>query len=124
MHEYSIAESLVKAVLEEVAKRGNPQVELLRFRRASAFSEAALEQAVQSLSAGTPLEGAEIAVESINRDFKCPRCSHEQVIQSDDLAGHLFVCPGCGYVEEIEEAHDLELLEVRVADGVVPSREA
>ncbi len=120
MHEYSIAESLVNAVLEEIAKRGNPRVELLRFRRASAFSAEALEQAVQTLSTGTPLEGAEIVVESVNRDFKCPHCSHEQVIQSDDLAGHLFVCPGCGYVEEIEEAHDLELLEVRAADSVLP----
>ncbi len=120
MHEYSIAESLVKAVLDEVAKRGNPRVELLRFRRASAFSQEALEQSIQALSAGTPLEGVKVVVESVNRDFKCPRCSHQQVIQSDDLAGHLFVCPGCGYVEEIEEAHDLELLEVRVADVVMP----
>lgn len=117
MHEYSIAESLVTTILEEVAKRGNPPVELVRFRRASAFSEDALHQAIQSLSAGTPLAGAKIVVESVNRDFTCPRCSHQQVIQSDDLAGHMFVCPVCGYVEEIAEAHDLELLEVRVADN-------
>jgi Zn finger protein HypA/HybF involved in hydrogenase expression len=47
----------------------------------------------------------------VNLHFKCP-CGHGQVITSDDLIGHMFVCPKCGATKEIEEAHDLELVEL------------
>ena len=33
-------------------------------------------------------------------------------ITSDDLIGHMFVCPRCGATKEIDEAHDLELVEL------------
>ena len=33
-------------------------------------------------------------------------------ITSDDLEGYMFICPLCGAVHEVDEAHDLELIEV------------
>jgi Zn finger protein HypA/HybF involved in hydrogenase expression len=113
MHEFSIAEALIEEI---VRKTGGRRVESIRFQRGSAFSEEALDLAFSTLSLGTPLEGAAIQVETVNRDFVCPTCGHEQVVQCDDLVGHLFVCPGCGYTEEIEEAHDLKVLEVIVKE--------
>jgi len=115
MHEFSIVEALVQRILSEVRKQGDPRVDSIHFRRGSAFSEPALVQAFEVLARDTPLEKARLVIEILNRDFTCPRCGHSQVVQSDDLIGHMFVCPGCGYVEEIDEAHDLELLSVRVA---------
>lgn len=115
MHEFSIVESLVQRILSEVKKQELKKIEAVQFRRGSAFSEPALLQAFEVLTKDTPLEGASLDIEILNRDFTCPQCSLQRVIQSDDLVGHMFVCPDCGYVEEIDEAHDLELLSVRVA---------
>jgi Fe2+ or Zn2+ uptake regulation protein len=47
----------------------------------------------------------------MNLDYRC-LCGYEQVITSDDLEGHMFICPQCGNVHEVDEAHDLELIEV------------
>jgi Zn finger protein HypA/HybF involved in hydrogenase expression len=83
----------------------------VRFRRGSAFSEEAFRQAYESLTAGTMLEGAPLQIQTVNLDFKC-QCGHEQIVTSDDLIGHMFVCPRCGATKEIDEAHDLELVEL------------
>jgi len=87
----------------------------VHFRRGSAFSEEALRQSYESLTTGTILEGAPVEIDTVNLDFEC-RCGHKQVITSDDLIGHMFVCPRCGATKEIDEAHDLELVEL-VAEG-------
>jgi len=111
MHEFAIVESVIQSLQQQLEREGIQAVAAVRFRRGSAFSEEALCQAYQMLTPGTPLEKAEIRIETVDRDFSCP-CGHQQVISSDDLVGHMFVCPGCGVVQEIDEAHDLELLEV------------
>ncbi len=116
MHEFSIVESVVENLLPAAERAGGGKVQSVRFRRGSAFSEEALRQAFEVLSLGTPLEGAEIVVETVNRMFDCPTCRHSQVVTADDLIDHLFICPGCGYVEEIEEAHDLELVDFRLIE--------
>lgn len=110
MHEFSIVESLVNGLLQQQAKGGAPVAEV-HLRRGSAFSEDALRQAFEMLTANTPLEQAALQVESVNLEFKCA-CGHEQVVNSDDLTGHMFICPGCGAIKEIDEAHDLELVKV------------
>jgi hydrogenase nickel insertion protein HypA len=111
MHEYSIVASIIDSMLEAIRKQGAPKIVSVHFRRASAFSEEALRQAYESLTTGTILEGAPVEIETVNLDFKCP-CGHEQVITSDDLIGHMFVCPKCGATKEIDEPHDLELVEL------------
>jgi hydrogenase nickel incorporation protein HypA/HybF len=115
LHEYGVVESLVRVVLHQLEGHVE-RVEAVRFRRGSAFSEDALRQAFEVLSAGTILEGAEVYIETVNLDFHC-RCGHEQVITSDDLIGHMFVCPTCGAVKEIDEAHDLELIDLTVREA-------
>jgi len=114
MHEFSIVESLVQGVLEQMKERNITKVVSVRFKRGSAFSEEALRQAFTSLSRGTVLEGAELEIDTVNLDFTC-KCGRKQVIKSDDLVGHMFICPDCGAIKEVDEAHDLELVQV-VAD--------
>ncbi|HUB66907.1 MAG TPA: hydrogenase maturation nickel metallochaperone HypA [Candidatus Methylacidiphilales bacterium] len=111
MHEYSIVESIVNSMLEGIKKQKATKVTSVRFKRGSAFSEEAFRQAYQSLTIGTVLEGAPLQIETVNLDFNC-NCGHHQVITSDDLVGHMFICPGCGATKEIDEAHDLELVEL------------
>ena len=111
MHEYSIVESVVSSLLEQLKNKNVRSVAEVRFRRGSAFSEDALIQTYNTLSKGTLLEGSTISIQTVNLDFKCV-CGRSQVINSDDLVGHMFICPDCGAIKEVDEAHDMELLEV------------
>jgi len=111
MHEYSIVDSIVTSMLDAIKKQQATKVVSVRFKRGSAFSEEAFRQAYQSLTVGTLLAKAPVHIDTVNLDFNCA-CGHKQVITSDDLVGHMFVCPICGATKEIDEAHDLELVEL------------
>lgn len=111
MHEFGIVEGIVSNVLPQLEASGVTRVTEIKFRRGSAFSEDALRQAYAATTSGTPLEGAQLLIETVNLNYNC-QCGYKQVITSDDLMGHMFICPGCGAVHEVDEAHDLELLEV------------
>lgn len=115
MHEYFIIESLVASMLDALKNQPSARPVAIRFRRGSAFSEEALRQAYASLTARTRLADATVEIETVNLDFVC-RCGHRQIITSDDLVGHMFVCPRCGATREIDEAHDLELVEFLAED--------
>ena len=110
-HELGIVQGMVGDLLEQLQRAGIEEVTEIHFRRGSAFSEEALHQAYRVMTAGTPLEGSKVIVETVNLNHECP-CGHKQVITSDDLIGHMFVCPQCGTLREVEESHDLELLKV------------
>jgi Zn finger protein HypA/HybF involved in hydrogenase expression len=117
MHEFAIVEATVHNTLRMLEQFGvEPgQMVMLRFQRGSAFSEDALRQAFEVIAKDTLLENAELIVETINLNFICG-CGHTQIITSDDLIGHMFVCPVCCTVREVDEAHDLKLIEL-VVDG-------
>ncbi len=118
MHEYAIVQLLVDSILSQLEGHVD-HVKAVRFRRGSAFSEDALRLAFEVLSTGTILEGSEIVIDTVNHEFHCA-CGHHQVITSDDLIGHMFVCPACGVVKMIDEAHDLELIDVTVYEVCAP----
>lgn len=111
MHEFGIVEGIVNNVLPQLHEQGVKHIAQIHFRRGSAFNEDSLRQAYQSTTVGTPLEGAELVIDTVNLDYVC-KCGYQQVITSDDLEGHMFICPTCGNVHEVDEAHDLELIEV------------
>lgn len=111
MHEFGIVEGIVSGVLPELEVSHIKHVRQVHFRRGSAFSEDALRQAYAATTEGTPLEGAELLIDTVNLDYTCA-CGYQQVINSDDLEGHMFICPMCGAVHEVDEAHDLELVEI------------
>jgi Zn finger protein HypA/HybF involved in hydrogenase expression len=111
MHEFGIVEGIVRGLLPQLAAQGVERVSEVHFRRGSAFSEDALRQAFAATAAGTPLAGARLKIDTVNLDYVCS-CGHQQVITSDDLEGHMFICPVCGAVHEVDEAHDLELVSV------------
>lgn len=122
MHEFGIVSDMVAQLLRQLQGRQIRQIHSLRFRRGSTFSPEALEQAYRMSTAGTLLEGAQLIIETVDHQFEC-KCGHRQVITSDELLGHFFICPQCSAAVEIDEAHDLELIEVTgVEEGLPPPR--
>jgi Zn finger protein HypA/HybF involved in hydrogenase expression len=118
MHEFAIVQSMVQELISRLEGKGIERVTEVRFRRGSAFSDDALRQSFLAASSGTILEDSTLIIDTVNTTFHCA-CGYTQVITSDDLIGHMFVCPTCGAVTEIEEAHDVEVVEVTVemSDG-------
>ncbi|MCL4834104.1 MAG: hydrogenase maturation nickel metallochaperone HypA [Caldilineaceae bacterium] len=116
MHEVSIVQALIENIDSQLAAQNVRRVSSVRVRRGSTFSADALEQAFSALVPGTRLEGAALLVETFDTRFTCADCGHSQTITSDDLTGHFFLCPSCDALQEIDEAHDLELLEVRAEE--------
>lgn len=112
MHEFGVTESIVKNLLGQLQRENVTKVSQLRFRRSSAFSEEVLRQTFAALSSGTPLAGAKLMVEVLVLHTTCMHCGQTNEVNSDDLVGHMFICPTCGAIKEIAEAHDLELVEV------------
>jgi Zn finger protein HypA/HybF involved in hydrogenase expression len=111
MHEMAAVGDVLDAVVASVAEHQPCRVDVVRVRRGSSFSEDALLQGFEILTAGTALEGARLEVEVVNRFVECA-CGRSRVVTADDLLGHVWVCPICGHAEEIDEHADLELLDV------------
>lgn len=111
MHELAAVGDVIDAVVAGVAEHQPCRVEVVRIRRGSTFAEEALLQGFEILAAGTPLEGARLEVEIVNRIVECA-CGRSPVVTADDLLGHMWVCPVCGHAEEIDEHADLEVIDV------------
>jgi Zn finger protein HypA/HybF involved in hydrogenase expression len=109
MHEVAAVSALVDAILAGAARHEPYRADSVRVRLGSAFSEDALLQAFEMLAHGTPLEGACLEVEHIDHVVDCP-CGLEQAIHADDLIGHIWVCPNCSHVEEVDDEDDLQLV--------------
>jgi Zn finger protein HypA/HybF involved in hydrogenase expression len=111
MHEFGVTETIVNRLIDQLRREGVSRVLKVSFRRSSAFSEDVLRQTFKVLSIYTPLEGAELVVDIALLHVSCG-CGRDSEVNSEDLVGHMFICPNCGAVREIAEAHDLELIEV------------
>lgn len=112
MHEFGVTEHIITKLIDQLKAEQVTKVTRVCFRRSSAFSEEVLRQSFSVLSRDTPLEGAELVVEVSVLNVSCPVCGHTSRVDSSDLVGHMFICPNCANVQEIAEAHDLELVTV------------
>jgi Zn finger protein HypA/HybF involved in hydrogenase expression len=113
MHEFGVTETIITRLLNQLRREKIERVLSVRFQRSSAFSEQALRQTFDVISRDTPLAGARLFVDVLVVRATC-NCGYSSEVNSEDLLGHMFVCPICGAIKEIAEAHDLELLEVVV----------
>jgi Zn finger protein HypA/HybF involved in hydrogenase expression len=110
MHEYGLVEVYVDALRRRVREDRASRVLSVRFRRGSTITEDAVRQAWQIATQGTALEGATLEIEAVATRLTCA-CGDVRVLQADDLVMQLWVCPVCQMVHQVEEAHDLVLLE-------------
>lgn len=111
MHEVAAVSALVDAILAGAARHEPYRADAVRVRLGSAFSEDALLQAFEMLTQGTLLQGVSLEIENIDHMVDCP-CGLEQPIRADDLVGHIWVCPNCSHVEEVDDEDDLQLVGV------------
>jgi hydrogenase nickel insertion protein HypA len=111
MHEMSVVAAMIQSLQAQLVERGVQKVTAVRVRRGSTFSEESLRQSFQALSVGTLMEGAELFVETVDTKIHCS-CGKTWIVTADDLTGHMFMCPNCGDIHEVDEAHDLVLLDV------------
>jgi Zn finger protein HypA/HybF involved in hydrogenase expression len=119
MHELAAVGALVEAVTRVVAVHQPCRVDVVRVRRGTAFLEDALLQGFDMLTRGTGLEGACLEVEVVDHVVDCP-CGLERPILAEELVGHVWVCPNCGHLEEIDEQDDLSLVDVRLTPLAAP----
>jgi Zn finger protein HypA/HybF involved in hydrogenase expression len=111
MHELAAVGTLVDAVLAGITEHQPCRVDAIHVQRGTAFLEAALLQGFEMLARGTALEGAKLQIEVVDHTIDCP-CGIERPILAEELVGHVWVCPNCGHLEEIDEEDDLSLLGV------------
>ena len=110
MSEYSLVQELVEKLLQEVSEKKLGIIKEVRLRKGSIISEEPLQQAFHIMTENTPLDGAQLEIESFNIEHKCKSCGYSQVLTPDDLIGHLYVCPECGADDEIKESQGLQYL--------------
>lgn len=111
MHEFGVTETIIARLLSQLRREKIHRVLSIRFQRSSAFSEEVLRQTFDVLSMNTPLAGARLFVDVLVLRVSCD-CGYRSEVNSEDLFGHVLICPQCGAAREVAEAHDLELLEV------------
>ncbi|MFQ6034188.1 MAG: hydrogenase maturation nickel metallochaperone HypA [Candidatus Bipolaricaulia bacterium] len=124
MHEYAIAEELVRAVLAQLAERGlwGGRVEEVHLRKGELrlLADEALEQAYRILTAGTLLEGSRLILEKVEAEVACGSCGYRGPAEySDDRAFHftspVLECPRCGAAVEVVCGRELELVRLVLA---------
>ena len=111
MHEFGVTETIIRRLLNQLRRDHISKVRKITFRRRSDFSEEILRQTFDLLRVDTPLANAELVVEIRVLDITCV-CGYSSRVNGESLVGHIFMCPDCGSLREIDEAHELELAEV------------
>jgi len=107
VHDQHAVQNLIERLsdLEDVAE--------VRIRAGASFSPEALRQAFEMLTADTPLAGSRLVVEGLVEERGCPTCGSTWAVSSDDVAGHLVLCPSCGAPSPIGPgASAIEVVEV------------
>lgn len=115
MHELSIATNIV-----EIVERNLPAGQVVPVLRVSVkvgrlagVVTDSLEFCFQAATAGTRLEGATLAIESVPVTLRCGDCGRTSEI--DDIA---FACPSCGSLGvSLEAGTELQVTEVEIADA-------
>lgn len=125
MHEYSIANSLIDVLLEQIRDKGiTAKVQEVHLRKGELriVSEEALKQAYSILAEETVLEGSKLMIEEVKTQVECSKCGYSGGIEyHDDLVYHftapILECPRCGAPVEIKEGRELDLVRLIVKDG-------
>jgi hydrogenase nickel incorporation protein HypA/HybF len=93
MHELSIASAIVDIASRHATGRRVHTIEL-RIGHLRQVVPSSLEFAFELLSAGTPLEGAELRIEDVPVQGRCRECQAVSAIPQFPL-----LCPCCGAID-------------------------
>ena len=110
MHEMSIAEGLLRSVLDAVAAHGDVRVEQVELAVGvmRLVVPEALELAWSVLAEGTPAAGAKLTITEVPLKARCRQCAREFGPEIDN-----YLCPACGHADvDILEGDDIFLTSV------------
>jgi hydrogenase nickel incorporation protein HypA/HybF len=113
MHELSIAQSVAAIAERHAAGRRVHRVEL-RVGHLRQIVPSALEFAFELVAQGTPLEGAELAIEHVPAEGECRRCGEHTVMRGFPLA-----CDRCGGLDlEVIAGEELEVESLELEESL------
>ncbi len=123
MHEYSVMNQLVSALLEELNGRDIDRVKEVRIEvgELTFLGQDQLEFAYKTLSQNTVLEGSELAVEEIKSKIKCDDCGYEGGVNySDRTSVHYNVpvisCPECDSKPTVVKGKETKIVGVTAVE--------
>lgn len=114
MHELTIANSILQAVVREMELRNLRDVEtiVLRIGALSDVVPEALEFNFDIIKADTPLAQTKLVMEQVPLKGQCRACA-----QAFEVVNYLFACPKCGSGQiEITQGEELDIAYLEVAD--------
>jgi len=120
MHEFTIASSIVEALLDLAREQGSSKVLKvhLRIGKLRALSIEQVKFSYDILAKGTALEGSSLTVEESAGSVRCPSCSYHGEFNPDDLSFHFGVppllCPQCGNSLSIDGGDECVITKVRM----------
>lgn len=108
MHELALAENILK--ISEVEARKHQAASITKIKlRVGEFTgvvREALEFSFQVLKQGTLAENAELEIECIPLETRCPQCGRTATSPLQDVC---LICPTCGNAVEILSGRDLQV---------------
>ncbi len=115
MHEMGIAQQLVQIAIESIPKdMENPKVETvnLRIGKLAAVVEHSLTFCFEIITKDTPLENAQLVIDSVPVKIHCNTCGHEWEADSP-----MFKCPECKDGEiEMVSGREIDITSIEIAD--------
>ena len=93
MHEFHIADGVVKTALAEAEKHGARRITALKLRLGgkSHITPEGMETCIEASARGTIAEGARIEIEVFENVYRCADCTLTFPAGGDSKS-----CPGCG----------------------------
>lgn len=123
MHEYSLANELIKTLMDQVPEEDLKRTTKvhLRLGELRILSKEALDQAYKVITEDTILSNSELEYEEVSALIDCKECAFRGPVDYDkDPSLHysvpILTCPQCGGSVEIEEGRELEVRTLTVSD--------
>jgi hydrogenase nickel incorporation protein HypA/HybF len=123
MHEYSLMENLLKAILENLKDQSVDSSEQVKevFIRMGALeihSEESFRQAFTVLAKGTLVEKAVLKLELVPARFECTKCGYKEPSHGEGADIHdptpCAPCPSCGAVNILQGGRGVEAVDLVV----------
>ncbi len=113
MHEFSYAQQILEAVLQNVADYPESRVTRIKLRASDALAldPASLRFCFEGIAEGTVLEGAHIDMDADGPELNCPQCGRVPIQSLLDP-----VCPQCGQLGDLATCTELIIEEIELDD--------
>ena len=112
MHEFSIAEELVRVIREELRAHPNARLKtaLVRIGVLRLIEPMTLEYCFEAAVADSPLAGARLRVERVEASARCRKCGLDFTVEDN-----WFECPQCGETgAQLRRGDELQLVSLEL----------